>query len=90
MADVASARGGSTGKVAIVVILAVIGILALVAGVIYFAEPAKSLPSFLGAITSGSRADSKRSTHGVAALAVGVVLLIAAGVVGLRGKSAAK
>lgn len=91
MAEVASGRGWSSGKVTIVVILAVIGIIGVVAGVMYFTEPAKSLPSILGTITTPvSRANAHRSTRGDVALAVGVVLLIAAGITGFRRKSPAK
>jgi hypothetical protein len=63
-----------------VAVLAVIGVLAVIACIMYLTEPAKSLPSMLGAITApASRADAHRSTRGYVALAVGVVCLVAAG-----------
>lgn len=91
MASATTARGMSSGKMTGVIIVAVIGLVALVAGILYFAEPAKSLPSFLGTITApASRAAAHRTLRGVVSLAVGVVLLVAAGIVGWRGKSASK
>ena len=70
--------GRSTGKTAAVAILVVIAVLALVAGAIYFAEPAKSLPSVMGAITTGSRATEHRDLRGWVSIVVAVVLLVAA------------
>ena len=89
----ANASGRSTGRMVIVAVLAVIAILAVVAGIMYFTEPAKSLPSILGTITSpASRASEHRSTRGAIALGVGVVCLIAAVVAAFssrKGKAAA-
>ena len=82
------ARGWSTGRIAAVVILVIIGVLAVIAAIMYFTEPARSLPSVLGAITEpASRADAHRTTRAVVALVVGVVCLAAAGVVGMMGRS---
>lgn len=70
------------GRVAAAVVLAVIGILFIVAAIIYFSEPAKSLPSILGTIKFNghnlSRADNKRSVRGIGTLVVGLVLLVCA------------
>lgn len=83
MTDASLARGRSTGSMAAVIVLVIIAVVAIVAAVMYFTEPAKSLPSILGAITSpASRASAHRSTRGIVALAVGVVCLVAAGVTG--------
>jgi drug/metabolite transporter (DMT)-like permease len=72
----------STGRVAAAAVLAVIGILCIVAAIIYFSEPAKSLPSILGAIKYNghnlSRADDKRSVRGIGALVVGLIFLAGA------------
>jgi hypothetical protein len=74
------ARGRSAGGMAAVVILVVIAVVAIIAAVMYFTEPAKSLPSILGSITHpASRASAHRTTRAVVALAVGVVCLVAAG-----------
>jgi len=70
--------GRSTGKTAAVAVLVVIAVLALVAGVIYLAEPAKSLPSVMGAITTGSRATEHRDLRGWVSIVIAVVLLVAA------------
>jgi amino acid permease len=70
--------GRSTGKTAAVAILVVVAVLAIVAGAIYFAEPAKSLPSVMGAITTGSRASEHRDLRGWISIVIAVVLLVAA------------
>ena len=61
------------------VILVVIGILAIVVGVIYLKEPVHSLPSFF----PGYSAHGKLHHHdrGYIAIGVGVILLIIAAVV---------
>jgi hypothetical protein len=81
-------RGWSPGRAATVAVLAVIAVLAIIACILYFTEPARSLPSILGAITHpASRAGAHRSTRGWSALAVGVVCLVAAGLVSRQGRS---
>jgi hypothetical protein len=85
-----AAGGRSSGKLIVVVVLAVIGVLAIVAGVIYLIEPAKSLPSILGTITHpAARANAHRHTRGAVALVVGALCLAAAVLVGWRGKPSA-
>ena len=44
----------ATWKKALTVVFAVVGILAVLVGVIYVAEPAKSIPSFFPAYKAGS------------------------------------
>jgi hypothetical protein len=74
------ARDWSPGRVTIVAVLTVVAVLAVIACIMYLTEPAKSLPSMLGAITApASRADAHRSTRGYVALAFGVICLAAAG-----------
>jgi protein-S-isoprenylcysteine O-methyltransferase Ste14 len=51
----------------------VLAVLLLVVAVVYFAEPAKSLPSFFPGHSSGSTHHHVK--HGVAALVVGLALL---------------
>ena len=88
----ASASGRSSGKTIIAVVLAVIAVLAIVAGIIYFIEPAHSLPSIMGKIThppsSLGRANASRSLRGAGALVVGVICLVAAFFVNRSNKSA--
>jgi hypothetical protein len=88
MTNVASpARGLSPGRMAAVIVLAVIAIVAIVATIMYFTEPAKSLPSILGTITHpASRANAHRSTRGLITLIVGVVCLAAAGAAIMMGR----
>jgi hypothetical protein len=81
------ARGRSAGSMAVAIILAIIAVVAIIAAVMFFTEPAKSLPSILGTITHpASRANAHRTTRADVALAVGVVCLVAAGFVGWRGR----
>jgi uncharacterized membrane protein HdeD (DUF308 family) len=84
-----SAAGGrSSGRMIAAVILVIIGILAIIAGIIYFSEPAKSLPSILGTITTpASRANAHRTSRGTGALVVGVICLVAAWFVGRSGRT---
>jgi protein-S-isoprenylcysteine O-methyltransferase Ste14 len=51
----------------------VLAVLLVVVAVVYFAEPAKSLPSFFPGHSSGSTHHHVK--HGVAALVVGLALL---------------
>jgi drug/metabolite transporter (DMT)-like permease len=80
-----AAGGRSSGKGIIVAVLVIIAILAIIAAIMYFTEPAKSLPSVLGTITHPpGRANAHRPLRGAAAAVVGVVCLVAAGLVGRR------
>jgi preprotein translocase subunit SecY len=77
-----SASGRSSGKTIIAVVLAVIAVLAIIAGIIYFIEPAHSLPSILGKIThppaTAARANASRSLRGAGSIVVAVICLVAA------------
>jgi hypothetical protein len=57
-------------------VVIVLGILALVAGVIYLTVDARSLPSFMGQLHTYA---GHRSKRGVGALIVGAVLVLAGG-----------
>jgi uncharacterized membrane protein HdeD (DUF308 family) len=61
----------------VVLVLVVLGVLGIAAGVVYFAEPAKSLPSVLPGHITGSTAH--RTLRGIAAVVIGLVLLALAG-----------
>jgi uncharacterized membrane protein HdeD (DUF308 family) len=79
VAAASQAGSRSSGKMIVTIVLAVIAIVAIVAGIMYFAEPAKSLPSVLGSITSpASRANAHRPLRGAAAVIVGVLCLVGA------------
>ena len=91
MAYAGSAPGWSPGKITVVAVLAIIGVLAIIAGILYFTEPARSLPSVLGTITSpASRANAHRDVRGAGALIIGVIFLVAAWITARSGRSAAK
>jgi uncharacterized membrane protein HdeD (DUF308 family) len=70
----------------LMVLLIVLGILAVVAGIIYLVEPVHSLPSFF----PGSAAHGQIHHHirGYIAIVVGIVLLILAAVAGRSGRRA--
>jgi uncharacterized membrane protein HdeD (DUF308 family) len=57
-------------------VIAVIGVIAIICGIVYFLEPAHALPSFFPAHEPHSTKHAVK--HGIAAVVVGVVLLIAA------------
>ena len=59
-------------------VLGVLGLIALVAAIIYFSVPAHSLPSFLGPL---HRVKAHRKRRGEAAIAAAVVLWVIAGIV---------
>jgi uncharacterized membrane protein HdeD (DUF308 family) len=89
-----SASGRSSAKTIITVLLVVIAVLAIVAGIVYFIEPAHSLPTFMGKITHPpaglARANATRSLRGAGALVVGVVCLVAAFFVNRSNRGAAE
>jgi len=62
------------------VVLIVLGILAVVAGVIYLKDPIHSLPSFFPG--HAAHGNGHHHIRGYIAIAVGVVLMILAGVLG--------
>jgi hypothetical protein len=67
-----------------VLVLVVLGVLGVIVAILYFAEPAKSLPSVLPGHISGSTVH--RTHRGIAALVVGVGLLILAGLAASMGR----
>lgn len=88
MTHASRARGWSPGKMTAVAVLVIIAALAVIAGIMYLTEPAKSLPGILGTITHPvSRANAHRTVRGWTALAVGVICLAAAWLVSRMGRS---
>jgi uncharacterized membrane protein HdeD (DUF308 family) len=59
-------------------LLGVLGLLALVAAILFFTLPAHSLPSFLGPLP---RVTAHRKRRGEAAIAIAVVLWVIAGII---------
>jgi multisubunit Na+/H+ antiporter MnhB subunit len=59
-----------------IALLAVVGLIFAVVAIIYFAEPATSLPSFFPGHQAGS--NHHHTTHGIAALVVGLIGLAGA------------
>jgi len=66
------------------VVMVVIGLVALAVGVIYLTVEAKSLPSILGELHGVT---GHRSARGIAALIVGVVLVVAGGLLAYKPRS---
>ena len=62
------------------VVLVVLGILAVIVGILYLVEPVHSLPSFFPGYAAHSQIH--HHTRGYLAIAVGVILLILAAVAG--------
>jgi hypothetical protein len=62
------------------VVLIVLGILAVVVGILYLVEPVSSLPSFFPGYAAHGHIH--RHTRGYLAIAVGVILLIVAAIAG--------
>jgi archaellum biogenesis protein FlaJ (TadC family) len=73
----------ATWKKVVVVILVIIGLLAVIAGIIYLALPAHSLPHFFPAHSNSLKHGTK---HGIAALVIGAIVVIAAIVIIVAGR----
>ncbi len=83
-----STSGKSSGKTIIAIVLAVLAVLLIIAAIIFFVEPAHSLPAFMGKITHPtSRANATRPLHGAAAIVAAIVCLVAAFFVNRSNKS---
>jgi uncharacterized membrane protein YphA (DoxX/SURF4 family) len=86
-----STSGKSSGKTIIAIVLVVLAVLFVIAAILFFIEPAHSLPSFMGKITSPpaklSRANATRPLHGAAAIVAAIVCLVAAFFVNRSNKS---
>ncbi len=76
MSSVNASGGRSSGKTIVAVVLAIVAVLLIVLGVMYFIEPAKNL--LIGSIATGKRATEHRPLWGAGSLVVAVILLIGA------------
>jgi amino acid permease len=70
---------------AIAAIVVIIGVVAVIVGVIYFVVPAGSLPSFIPGHLAG--VTNKHTNRGMAGIVVGVVLVVLALVLGRGSRS---
>ena len=70
-----SSASGSSGRTATAIIAAVIALVFIVAGIIYIAEPAGSLPGFMGHVANSSGHHPLRAAG---CLIVGVVFAVGA------------
>jgi hypothetical protein len=71
--NTAGTSGGASGRRALSVILAIVGLLAIVAGILYLAGTANSLHFMVGSVHRGHH-----QVRAIVALVIGVVLLVAA------------
>ena len=67
--------GGSSGRTVVAVVLGVIALVFIVAGIVYVAVPAESLPGFMGHVAHSTGHHPLRAAG---SLIVGVVLAIGA------------
>jgi protein-S-isoprenylcysteine O-methyltransferase Ste14 len=81
-----SAAGARSSKRMIALVLAIIGVLFLILGVVYLAVPAHSLPGFIGYIKNGGT--GKHNLRMATSFVVGVILLVAAWFVNRRSGAA--
>lgn len=65
-------------------VLIIVGALIVIAGVLYFTQPAHSLPTFLPGYLA--HATGKHTKRGIAALVAGAVVLIVGAVVAFTGE----
>jgi hypothetical protein len=69
----------------LVFLIALVGVAAIVAGVVYLVVPAHSLPTFMPGHLAGS--NGKHPKRGYVCLGVGAVLIIASIVIGMAGQA---
>ena len=72
----------------LVIILVVLGVLAIAAGIIYVAEPAKSLPAFFPGHVA--HLNQRHTRRGLAGIIVGAVLLIIAAITARAGRRSSR
>ena len=66
------------------ILFVVVGVVAVVVGVLYVALPAHSLPHFFPAYSARSHLHTTK--HGIAALALGVVLIVVGVIIAIWGR----
>jgi hypothetical protein len=71
--DIANERNA---PILVTALLAAVGAVLIVVAIVYFAEPAGSLPSLMPGHAAGS--NHHHTTHGIASLIVGLVALVGA------------
>jgi amino acid permease len=74
----------STTTKVLVVIIALVGVLAIITGVIYYVEPVRHLPSFFPGHTN--HGNVHRHKRGAAGILFGVLLLVVSGVIAYVGR----
>ncbi len=72
----------------LVIILVVLGVLAIAAGIVYYVEPAKSLPAFFPGHVA--HLNGRRTSRGLAGIIAGAVLLIIAVISARAGRRSSR
>jgi hypothetical protein len=72
----------------LVIILVVLGVLALAAGIIYYVEPARSLPAFFPG--HAAHVSGRHTTRGLAGIIAGAVLLLVAVIIARSGRRSSR
>lgn len=75
----------STGRGFLAGVIFVVGVLAVVVGVMYLSMAAHSLPSFFPGHIAGAAGAAKHTKRGIAGIVVGAVLLLIALAVAMTG-----
>jgi len=80
LTSVSASSGRPAARVVTAVILAVIAILLVILGVLYLAEPSRSLPSMIPGHLAATAADSGKNhvLRGAGCLVLGVIFFVAA------------
>jgi hypothetical protein len=80
LASISSSSGRPAARVVTAVILALIAIVLVILGVLYLAEPSKSLPSMIPGHLAATAADSGKNhpLRGAGCLVLGVIFFAAA------------
>jgi len=81
-----SNAGGQSSKRPVAIVLAIIGVLGIILGIVYLAVPAGNLPAIFG---HTHPANGHHSVRMAASFVIGVALLVAAYFVNKSGKSSA-
>jgi amino acid permease len=76
VSSVSASGGRSTGRTATAVILAIIAVLFIIAGILYIAMSAGSLPSFLAVGSSLKGSTGHHTTRAIGSFVLAVILLV--------------
>jgi amino acid permease len=90
MTSLSETGGRSAGRTVTAVILAIIAILCLIAGILYVAEPASSLPGFLSAGSSLKGSTGHHTVRAIGSFVLAAIFLVATVFAVRSGRAAAQ